>query len=89
VRDGVAALPVRAIADAVRGLLEPIARVLETVQQLVADVLAALPAAADATTSALGQVEGHVDDLKQAVDALFGEVRTFTPSSRYTPASGS
>ncbi len=88
VRDGVAALPVRAIADAIRGLLDPIARVIETVQQLVTDVLAALQAAADATTGALDEVEGHVDDLKQAVDALFGEVRTFLGSLNLEGALG-
>jgi hypothetical protein len=88
VRDGVAALPARAIADAIRGLLEPIARVIETVQQLVADVLAALQTAADAMTEALGEVEGHVDDLKQAVDALFGEVRAFLASLNLDGALG-
>jgi hypothetical protein len=88
VRDGVAALPVRAIADAIRGLLEPIGRVLQTIQQLVADVLAALQAAADVTTGALHDVEGHVDALTQAVDGLFGEVRTFLASLNLDGALG-
>ncbi|MEO8619778.1 MAG: hypothetical protein ABI625_01860 [bacterium] len=88
VRDAVAALPIKPIADAIRTLLEPIVTIIEAVRQLVADVLAALQAAADATTTALGAVEGVVDDLKQTVDALFGEVKTFLDSLHLDQALG-
>ena len=88
VRDGVAALPVKAIADAIHALLDPISRVIETVRQLVIDVLAALQAAANATTNALGQVEGFVDDLKQSVEALFAQVKTFLDSLHLDQALG-
>lgn len=88
VRDGVAALPVKAIADAIHALLDPISRVIETVRQLVIDVLAALQAAADAITGALGQVEGIVDNLKQSVEALFGQVKVFLDSLHLDQALG-
>jgi hypothetical protein len=88
VRDGVAALPVKTIADAIHALLDPISRVIETVRQLVTDVLAALQTAANTITGALGQVEGFVDDLKHSVEALFGQVKTFLDSLHLDQALG-
>src|SRR5262249_20235183 len=63
VRDAVAALPLKSVADAIHALLDPIAKVLAAVRQLVLDILAALQAAAAAVTTALGSVEGVVDDF--------------------------
>ena len=88
VRDAVAALPLKSIADAIHKLLEPIVAVIETVRQLVADVLAALQTAADAVTAALGSVEGVIDDFQQSVDALFGQVKAFLDALHIDQALG-
>lgn len=88
VRDAVAALPLKSIADAIDALLKPIAAVLETVRQLVVDVLAALQVAADTVTAALGSVEGVVDEFQQTVEALFGQVKVFLDSLHLEQALG-
>ena len=88
VRDAVAALPLKSIADAIHSLLDPVAAVLETVRQLITDVLAALQVAVDAVTAALGSVEGVIDDLQQKVEALFGQVKVFLDSLHLDQALG-
>ncbi len=88
VRDAVAALPIKSIADAIRALLAPIEAVINALRALIAGVLTALKTAADATTAALGSVEGFVDDLQHSVDALFGEVKAFIDSLHLDQALG-
>ncbi|HEY9227486.1 MAG TPA: hypothetical protein VIP11_12605 [Gemmatimonadaceae bacterium] len=88
VRDAVAALPIKAIADAIHAVLDPIADVIEAVRQLVLDVVSALQLAADTVTDALDGVEGLVDNLQNAVDSLFGEVKAFLDSLHLDQALG-
>ena len=88
VQDGVAALPLRDVADAIRALLAPIADVLAVVNQVVGDVLAALETAANATTAALGEVEALVDGLKQELETVFGVVRDFLHAINLDQALG-
>ncbi len=88
VQEGVAALPLRDVADAIRALLAPIADVLAVVTRIVGDVLAILDAAATATTTTLGEVEALVDGLKQELDTLFGAVRDFLHTINLDQALG-
>lgn len=88
VQEGVAALPLRDVANAIHALLAPIANVLAVVNQVVGDVLAALQTAADATTATLGEVESLVDGLKQQLDAVFGVVRDFLKTVNVDQALG-
>jgi hypothetical protein len=88
VRDAVEGLPIQAIADAIRTLLDPIADVIAAVRQLVLDVVTALQTAADTVTGALEDVEGFVDDLQAAVDGLFGQVKEFLDSLNLDQALG-
>ena len=75
VRNGVAALPIGAIADGIRALLQPIEDVLGAIEDLVGGIMSALDAAATATTTTLGQIEASVDTLKSGVDALFADAK--------------
>ncbi len=88
VQEGVAALPLRDVANAIHALLAPIANVLAVVNQVVEDVLAALQTAADVTTATLGEVESLVDGLKQQLDAVFGVVRDFLKTVNLDQALG-
>lgn len=88
VRDAVAALPIKSIADAIHALIDPIAKVIDAVRQLVVDILAALQTAADTVTTALGAVEGVVDDFQHAVESLFKDVKTFVDSLHLDQALG-
>lgn len=88
VQDGVAALPLRDVANAIHALLAPIASVLDVVNQVVGDILAALQAAADVTTATLGEVEALIDGLKQELDAVFSVVRDFLKTINLDQALG-
>ncbi len=87
-QDGVTALPLRDVANAIHALLAPIAEVLAVINQVVGDVLAALQGAADATTATLGEVESLVDGLKQELDQVFGVVRDFLKTVNLDQALG-
>jgi hypothetical protein len=88
VRDAVAGLPVKAIADAVHALLQPIVDVVDAIRRLVTDIQTALQTAATAVTTAIGNVEGVVDAFKAQVDQFFGEVKAFIDSLHLDQALG-
>lgn len=88
VRDAVAALPLGFIADALRGLLEPITQLISAIQHLVDDIEHALDTAVTATKAALGQIEGGADTFKGEVDKLFAEAKVFVEQLRIDQVLG-
>jgi hypothetical protein len=71
VRDGVAALPVQAVADTLRAVFDPIAAVLNAIADLLAEIEAALDAAAGAATGALTEIDAALADFKAELDGFF------------------
>ncbi len=81
-------LPVATLVDAITTLMAPITQALELITALVADVAAALQTAAETAVSALGEVEGLVDDFKAQVQALFADARAFVESLNLDAVAG-
>ncbi len=80
VRNAVAALPLGALADAIRAVLGPIADALELIGRLVEAVKAALTQAVAALKTVLGSAEAAVDEFRAAVEALFEQAAAFIDS---------
>ena len=77
VRDVVATLPVDDIAGAIRTALAPVTEAMNALRALVEAISAALETAAEQAVTALGQVEGQVDEFEAQIRALFEDAREF------------
>lgn len=75
VRAVVAALPLDELAQTIQGFLAPVAQALDAVTGLLAQIEAALQAAADATGQALGQIDDMLDAFKLEIDGFFGQAQ--------------
>ena len=70
-RDAIAALPVDAVASAIRGVLDPIAELLELVTNVVGGASAAVTAAAGAAQTAIDEAQSAIDRFLAALNDLF------------------
>lgn len=73
----VRALPIEQVTAALDTVLGPVTTAMATVSAFIADIEAALDAAASTAGAAIEEVEGLLDGFKADIDALFADARGF------------
>ncbi|HEU4730708.1 MAG TPA: hypothetical protein VFT22_22590, partial [Kofleriaceae bacterium] len=77
IRDVVAALPIDAVADAIRTVLAPISAALDFLKGVIGTIGDTIEDAAGAAIAALHTIEQAVDQFIAQVDELFGVAKKF------------